>query len=83
MTIVRNGVPNVHALITEINASYCRPKCTTRTTFGRDLQDRVGERFLGTSKKCHAHIHGLGFTPQLQLNALVEFVEKGLGCVAS
>ena len=76
LVIIRNGVPNVHALIAEINSVYCNEKegLTTRTTFGTDLQARVGERFLWTSKKCHAH--GLGFTPQI--NALVEFVEKGL-----
>ena len=75
VAIVRNGVPNVHALVTEINSVYCSPTCTIRTSFGHDLQERVGERFLWTSKKCHAE--KLGFTPHL--NSLVEFVEKGLG----
>ena len=77
LAIIRNGVPNSHALISEINSVYCDEKkgLTTRIFFGNDLQARSGERFLWMSKKCHAH--GVGFTPHL--NNLVEFVEKGLG----
>ena len=49
LVIIRNGVPNVHALIAEINSVYCNEKqgLTSRTTFGTDLQARVGERFCG------------------------------------
>ena len=84
LAIVSNGVPNMHALVSEINSVYCDAKQghITRTTFGQELQPeaREGERFLWTSTTCNAQCQGLGYTPQgPHLSTLIEFVEKGLG----